>query len=117
MTFNIQYFQCLDDAIFPIEFIHPFCLKHSIIFSQEKHQSEEILKAVNRLSAMSSVEAEKRDLLFRQFEEQDRSSREEAIRAERARNEYIRREKEAVEHSRRIEEARIEEEKVASGID
>jgi hypothetical protein len=65
---------------------------------------------------MSSVEAEKRDLLFRQFEEQDRASREEAIRAERVRNEYVRREKEAAEHSKRLEEKRIIEEKIAAGI-
>ena len=74
------------------------------------------MKAVNRLSAMSSVEAEKRDLLFRQFEEQDRSSREEALRAERVRLEYIRREKEAADYARRIEETRIQEEKLAAGI-
>ena len=71
---------------------------------------------MNRLSAMSSVEAEKRDLLFRQFEEQDRSSREEALRAERVRLEYIRREKEAADYARRIEETRIQEEKLAAGI-
>ena len=65
---------------------------------------------------MSSVEAEKRDLLFRQFEEQDRSSREEALRAEKVRLEYILREKEAADYARRIEEARIQEEKLAAGI-
>lgn len=65
---------------------------------------------------MGSVEAEKRDVLFRQFEEQDRSLREEALKAERMRLEYIRREKEAVERARRIEEKRIEDEKFAAGI-
>ena len=62
-----------------------------------------MLRAVNRLTAVSSVEAEKRDILCHQFEAQDRLHREDMIR-----NEKLRREEEVKRISQAEELSRIE---------
>ena len=74
---------------------------------QEKYQSEEVLRAVNRLAAVNSVEAEKRDLLCHQFEAQDRLHREDMIKNEKLRLQEELKKISNAEELNRIEKARI----------
>lgn len=80
---------------------------HKLPHFQEKHQAEEVLRAVNRLAAVNSVEAEKRDLLCHQFEAQDRLHREDMIKNEKLRFEEELKKVSKAEELNRIEMVRI----------
>lgn len=69
---------------------------------------------MNRLAAVNSVEAEKRDLLCHQFEAQDRLHREDMIKNEKLRREEELKKISIAEELNRIEMARIMNQETAT---